>query len=186
MKAHMRHMQACTVFLPPPSQSAAPELHLCPAKGLAMPVVVMLAWKIGTLAGCENAFCLQASLGGVWVCDKYPMQAGFLGACVSAHQPVSHVQEPNQILAHVANTDLNLEHYAFSSQYVAEQIIQRAGKQAETLLLQMLDSLAPWSYTEGLRAQLFELYLLRYFLPTGGTVTVAGFDPGEHRLLASG
>lgn len=86
----------------------------------------------------------------------------------------------------ITDEHLDLDCYAFSLQYVAEEVIRLAAEQAENTLLQMLDSLAFSSLAKGLRGQLFELYLLRYFLPTGGTVTVAGFDPGKHRLLVSG
>lgn len=89
------------------------------------------------------------------------------------------VQVANQILAHIPDEDLNLKGYAFSSQYIAQEVIHRAGQDTEDLLLKLLSGLASSSFATGMRGQLFEIFLLQYFLPRGGNVTVADFDDGE-------
>ena len=94
------------------------------------------------------------------------------------------MQESNRVLAHIANEDLNLLYYEVCSQYVAHQVLEQQGEAAEAVLLKVLDDLKRGEFGAGMRCNFFEIYLTRFWLPSGGEVTVATFDQGEQPSLS--
>ena len=89
------------------------------------------------------------------------------------------LQVANQILAHIPDAQMKLEHYAFCSLYVAEEVLKKAAEGAQSIVIQMLDQLAGRPYAAGFRGQLFELYLNTFFWAAGGSTQIATFDSGE-------
>lgn len=107
----------------------------------------------------------------------YPHVCALISKCVC-------VQSSNQVIAHIPNAHLDLDHYEFCSQYVAEEVIDRAGNDPRKLLLQLLyglgsTGLASRKRASGARSQLFKMYLMRYFLPIGGMAYLTPYDQGE-------
>ena len=95
------------------------------------------------------------------------------------------LQDANQIVAHIPDENLNLICYEVCSLYVLNAVFDKRGNDVESVLISAIQRLASSSLAAGLVGQMFELYLLRYFLPKGGSVTIARFDQGEQTILLS-
>ena len=93
-------------------------------------------------------------------------------------------QESNQIVAHYADANLDLTSYGFSSQDIAQEVVAKAAKDAEDILIRVMGGLLYNTRGVALCGQLFEVYMLVFFFPRGGTVTVADFAPSELPVLA--
>ncbi len=105
--------------------------------------------------------------------------------CMPAHERAVLLQEANEILVHIPDANLDLECYAMCSPYAVNALFAKLKDDRENVLLSYMESLASSSTAKGLVGQMFELYLLRFFLPKGGPVMVAQFDQGEQPVLVS-
>lgn len=104
---------------------------------------------------------------------------------MQADQRAMVLQEVNQILAHIPDSNLDLDYYEMCSQRVVEAIFGRLEEGMENVWLSAIERMASSPLATGLADQMFELYLLSFFLPKGGPVMVGQFDQGEQPVLIS-
>lgn len=105
-------------------------------------------------------------------------------AVYAGDQRVVPVQDADQVVAHIPDEDLDLVCYKMCSRYVLSALFEKVGDDAENVLLRSMRRLASSPWAAGLVDQMFEHYLLCFFLPRGGSVMVARFDQGEQAVLA--
>ncbi|KAK9793734.1 hypothetical protein WJX73_004835 [Symbiochloris irregularis] len=89
---------------------------------------------------------------------------------------VGTAPESNQILTHIPNERMDLQHYELCSAYVAQQVVAELKQGAEAILLKLLEDLRTIKSGAGVRGNLFEVWLLNFFLLAGGEVTVARYE----------
>ncbi|KAK9800774.1 hypothetical protein WJX73_000320 [Symbiochloris irregularis] len=87
--------------------------------------------------------------------------------------------ESNQILAHIPDEEMKRQHYELCSAYVAQQVVAELKQGAEDILLKLLEDLRTIKSGAGVRGNLFEVWLLNFFLLAGGEVTVARYEDAQ-------
>lgn len=164
-----------------------------------MPLTSCIFRQIGIIAAGHSCYLLWACTQGcscnctIRKLRLHPSDAAYRqmhfhicsnpGAC--AHQQIMSVQPVNEVLAHIPNADLDLDHYAFCSQHFAQEVIQQAGADAQKLLFQLLGTLALHQHAKGVHAQLSMTYKLTNSLPKRNSITVAQADQIMRSLALS-
>lgn len=92
------------------------------------------------------------------------------------------LQEANELVAHIPDENLDLVSYQMCSQHVLDVMFDKLEDDVESAMVMAMRRMASSPMAAGVVGQMFELYLLRIFLPKGGRVAVAQFDKGEQNL----